>query len=80
MPNDYSGIKQVREMNGQQFIEDFKSHNTVGVLLPAGTFFEIRKSDLWSEARTRRVAYVRTDSVFANGRVVMAIYDCVRPK
>lgn len=74
MPNDYSGIKQVREHNGQNFIDDFRSVNDI-VVYPYATqrSFRVLKQDVWDRAKTGKLHYVMTTEVFVNGRMVMQI-------
>jgi hypothetical protein len=72
MPNDYSGIKQVRNVNGQRWIDDFKRSQVV-VLLPSGLFFEVRKADVWRVARTWRIVYSIFDDLYVRKREVFAI-------
>jgi hypothetical protein len=73
MPNDYSGIKQVRAINGQRWIDDFKQISGVVVMLPSGLFFEVRKGDVWRTARRWRVVYSVLDDLYTRKRNVFAI-------
>jgi len=68
MPNDYSGIKQVRAINGDRWITDFKRLSSVVVLLPSGLFYEVRKADVWRTARRWRVVYSILDNLYIRRR------------
>jgi len=73
MPNDYTGIKKVRGVNGKRWISDFKRLHTIVVMLPGGVFFEVKKSEVWGEARHTRLVYsIRTD-LYKNKKEVFVI-------
>lgn len=73
MPNDYSGIKKVRAVNGQVFINDFLPVTRVVVMLPAGTFFEVRKAEVWRTARRVKLIYEMTDRLYMRRQLVLCI-------
>lgn len=68
MPNDYTGIKQVRAVNGQRWIDDFKRLQSIVMMLPGGLFFEVRKADVWRAARRWRVNYSIYDDLYQRKR------------
>lgn len=74
MANDYTGIKQVRETNGQKFIDDFNTISTIVVYAHATkVFITVLKQDVWSLARLNKIGYTLSKDVFANSREVMVI-------
>lgn len=73
MPNDYSGIKKVREVNGQRWIDDFKRLHTVVLVHPNGIFFEVRKNEVWDTAKYTRLVYSIYTDLYRNRREVFAI-------
>lgn len=73
MPNDYSGIKQVRGVNGQKWIDDFKRLDTIVLILPNGIFFEVRKNEVWDTAKHTRLVYSIYTDLYRNGREVFVI-------
>jgi TolB-like protein len=74
MPNDYSGIKKVRALNGQKFIDDFRKHHTIVVYAKRSTeFFEVRKEEVWRTARRSMIGYYLSTEIYTNGREVMVI-------
>ncbi len=74
MPNDYSGTKKVRALNGDQFLKDFRAISTIVAFLPAGTFLEVGKQVVWREALRVHFTYKLSNSVYANGRTVMVLF------
>lgn len=82
MTNNYSGIKKVREINGQRWIDDFKRLRTVVVMLPSGVFFEVQKIEVWREAKSIRLVYSIFTTLYRNKREVFTItggYDPENP-
>lgn len=73
MPNDYSGTKKVRAINGQRWIDDFKRLRLVVVMLPTGIWFEVKKIEVWREARTTRLVYSIMDNLYRSKRSVFVI-------
>jgi len=73
MPNDYSGIKRVREINGKRWISDFKRIHTIVVMLPSGLFFEVRKMEVWREARGSRIVYSVLNDLYTVKKDVFVI-------
>ena len=70
----YGETKKVRAIQGDQFIQDFKSVRTVVVWAAnTGRSFPVLKVDVWQRAKTEKIDYYMTDDVFANGRVIMKI-------
>ncbi len=70
----FTGIKEVRNKNGQQFIDDFKKYKTV-VVMPQYTkgFYIALRSDVWEYAKDRKLLYLIRNDVFKNQREVMVI-------
>jgi hypothetical protein len=61
MPNDYSGTKIVRPLNGQQFIDDFNECAVIWVFLPwCQRYLSVQKSDVWFAARGCKIRYKMT--------------------
>jgi hypothetical protein len=68
----YTDIKEVREMNGSQFIRDFRKYRTPQIQMGV-SFFTIGKSELWRIAKIGRIVYtIRTD-IFIDKRPCMVI-------
>lgn len=74
MPNDYTGIKRVRQLNGQKFIDDFHSAHTVCASPElTGCFLQVSKQDVWRCARDCKINYTMTIAIYKNNRMVMLI-------
>lgn len=70
----YGETKKVRAVQGDQFIQDFKSVSTIVVWAAnSGRSFPTIKLDVWERAKTEKIDYFMTDDVYANRRVVMKI-------
>lgn len=55
----YTGIKKVRDLNGQQFIDDLKHAQTILVMaVNTGISFRVDKTELWDMARTKKIKYI----------------------
>lgn len=66
-------IKKVRELNGQKFIDDFRSVHTV-MASTSGYYFRILKREVMEHAENSKVHYCMTDKIFKKKRIVMVIY------
>lgn len=70
----YSGIKKVREMNGQKFIDDFNRTRTF-LSLPYCTSYpyELRKREVWESAKGNQIEYDMNYCPYVTTRVCMTI-------
>lgn len=69
----YTGIKQVRALNGQEFIDDFKKIHSFVVWTKYSSFFEVKKRDVWRIAKTRKVEYTIDRDLYVVKRKSMII-------
>jgi hypothetical protein len=70
----YTDIKKVREMNGQQFIDDFKRVHTVGAYAyNSESFFTTQRRELWESAKVKKLHYMISRDVYVNSREVIII-------
>lgn len=70
----YTGIKEVRKHNEQEFIDDFKRLNSFVVRCEhTGIWLGVSKLKLWEIARSRRIEYVLTDEIYILKRTSMHI-------
>lgn len=69
----YTETKKVREMNGDQFVNDFKRLYSIGMITKSGDFFHIKKSELWKVAKGEKITYYLTDKIFVSKRTTMVI-------
>jgi hypothetical protein len=70
----YTEIKTVRAMNGQQFIDDFKRLRTIVVWCSVSkTTFVVQRWEVWAQAKRKKIEYLTSTDVYANGREVIII-------
>lgn len=69
----YTGIKEVRKHNEQQFITDFKRIYTFVVWSDRSGFYKVLKSDVWSMAKGRKIFYYLDDTLYVQRRNCMVI-------
>lgn len=70
----YTDIKKVREINGQQFIDDFKkTRSFITVPYCTGCSFELRKNDVWEMAKENSIDYIMDYCPYAVKRICMTI-------
>lgn len=69
----YTGIKEVRKYNPDQFVQDFKKLYSFVVMTKYSYFFEVKKSDVWKIAKTREVIYEITRDLYVSRRDSMII-------
>lgn len=70
----YSGVKEVRKHNSEEFIKDFRRLNSF-LVFPAQTksFVKINKGELWKSAREGKITYYLTDKIYVAKRTSMVI-------
>lgn len=70
----YTEIKKVREINGQQFIDDFKRlHTIVAWCANTGTTFAVQRWEVWEAAKSTKLLYITSTDVYKNRREVIVI-------
>lgn len=69
----YTGIKEVRKHNSQKFIDDFKRMSQCMIKSKYGDVYEVKKSDVWRNAKEDEILYEITDKIFVRVRDVMLI-------
>lgn len=70
----YVGMKEVRKINGQQFIDDFLRHSTF-LVSPLNTnyYFTASKQEIWERAKLGKIHYVVSTEIFSNLRSCIVI-------
>lgn len=69
----YTETKKVREIQGDRFVNEFKSIRSIGLMTSAGEFFEVKKSDVWRKAKEVKLRYSITDKIYAVKRRSMVL-------
>lgn len=70
----YIEVKKVRAVNGQQFIDDFKSiHTVMAYASSSKLFLEVPRWRVWEDAKTQKIKYFVTTEIFKNERKVIVI-------
>jgi hypothetical protein len=70
----YTEIKKVREINGQQFIDDFKRVRTVvAYCYNTVDTFQIQRWEVWERAKAKKLHYFMSTDVYANRTEVLVI-------
>ena len=69
----YTGIKEVRKHNLQKFIDDFKRLRQCMIKSKYGDVYEVKKRDVWRNAKEGEILYEITDKIFVRTRNVMLI-------
>lgn len=70
----YNGIKEVRKMNGQGFIDDYKRCITMVEFEWANSYMAVNKSAIWNLAKTNKIRYMVIDAATENRVNRMIIY------
>lgn len=70
----YKGIKRVREMNGQAFIDDFFRARVILTRTDQTlSYFEVRKKEVWETAKQGNIYYTMDICPFVVPRTCMTI-------
>lgn len=71
----YTGVKKVREHNGQQFIDDFRRcRGSIVCYVPATSqFFAVLRMDVWRKALQGKVHYMISQEVYKVKRDTIVI-------
>ena len=67
------GKKLVRKNNDENFLKDIARVRDVLMRAYNGSYYHIKKRDVWAVAKTKRIDYYITDEIFVSVRDAMVI-------
>lgn len=70
----YTGIKQVRAVNGEQFIKDFRKYQQIVIYAQCSkVFMTVRRLEVWELAKREKITYMLSNDIYIVKRTVIVI-------
>lgn len=67
-------LKQIKELNGDQFLKDMKiSRGVLTYMQKSKIFLSVTKKDVLTNAEENKINYYMTDEIYVRKRMVMII-------